>query len=108
MIARASNEASVDVVIAGAGLAGLNCARQLRKKGLSVKIYEASSRVGGRVKTDMHPDGYLLDHGFQILLSAYPECRRELDYRNLDLKPFYNGALVRINEGWHRVADPFR
>jgi phytoene dehydrogenase-like protein len=68
---------------------------------------EASDDVGGRVRTD-HVDGYLLDRGFQVLLTAYPEARRVLDYSSLDLRPFYPGALVRFNGRFHRVADPWR
>jgi phytoene dehydrogenase-like protein len=64
--------------------------------------------VGGRARTDVHPEGFLLDRGFQIFLTGYPEAKRVLDYDDLDLKPFYAGALVRYRLTWHRVADPFR
>jgi phytoene dehydrogenase-like protein len=72
-----------------------------------VQVLEASDRIGGRVRTDS-VDGFRLDYGFQVLLTAYPETRRELDYEALDLHAFTNGALVRYNGGFHRVADPFR
>ena len=52
--------------------------------------------------------GYLLDRGFQIFLTSYPEARASLDYDALRLQPFYAGALVRFAGGWHRVADPVR
>ena len=39
------------IVIIGAGIAGLNCAYQLKKKGLYAEVYEASSRTGGRMFT---------------------------------------------------------
>lgn len=83
------------------------CAIELKERGIPFTIYEASDRVGGRVKTDT-VDGFLLDQGFQIFLTSYPEAQRILDYKALDLQPFYPGALVRWNEGFHRVADPFR
>lgn len=96
-----------DVIIVGAGLAGLTCARHLQQAGLSCTIFEASDGVGGRVRTD-HVDGYTLDRGFQVLLTAYPETQRALDYEALDLGTFYSGALVRSRGRFHRVADPFQ
>ncbi len=62
---------------------------------------------GGRVRTDA-VDGFLLDRGFQVMLSAYPECRRALDYDALDLQPFYPGARVRVNGKFHLLGDPWR
>lgn len=98
---------SADVIIIGAGLAGLCCARELIAAGLSVSVLEASDGVGGRVRTD-RVDGFLLDRGFQVLLTAYPECQKVLDYDRLQLKPFFPGALVRFDGRFHRVADPWR
>ncbi len=95
------------VLIVGGGLAGLSCARQLSTAGIAVRLFETSDEVGGRVRTD-RVDGFLLDRGFQVLLAAYPECRRELDYAALDLQPFFPGALVRYAGRFHSVADPFR
>lgn len=95
------------VVVVGAGVAGLNCAVNLHKNGIPVTVIEASDGVGGRVRTDV-VDGFLLDRGFQIFLTSYPEAKRALDYEALDLKPFYAGALVRFGGGFHIVADPFR
>jgi len=96
-----------DVLVIGAGLAGLTCARRLHERGLDVQILEASGRVGGRVRTDT-VDGFRLDRGFQVLLTAYPETQRELDYDALDLHAFHDGALVRYNGRFHRIADPRR
>ncbi len=96
-----------DVVIVGAGLAGLCCALRLQEVGVPFIILEGSDGVGGRVRTDTL-DGFRLDRGFQVLLTAYPEGQRTLDYDPLDLKPFYPGALVRFRGRFHRVADPRR
>jgi phytoene dehydrogenase-like protein len=97
----------VDAVVVGAGLAGLACARHLHQAGLDVVVLEAADAVGGRVRTD-EVDGFLLDRGFQALLTAYPEAQRVLDLTALDLAELYPGALVRAEGAFHRVADPFR
>lgn len=94
-----------DVLIVGAGLAGLACARELHRRGVRVRVLEASDGVGGRVRTDS-VDGFRLDRGFQIYLTGYEEGRRALDLAALDLKPFARGALVRNGGRFHRVADP--
>jgi hypothetical protein len=90
-----------DVVVVGAGIAGLNAADQLTKAGLRPLVLEAGDGVGGRVRTD-RVDGFLLDRGFQIFLTGYPEAQRVLDYEALQLQPFYAGALVWWNGGFHR------
>jgi len=95
------------VYVVGAGLAGLRCARRLHEKGVAATVLEAGDGVGGRVRTDQ-VDGFLLDRGFQVLLTAYPEAREALDYRELELHPFYPGAMVRTGGKFVTVADPFR
>lgn len=96
-----------EVVIVGAGLAGLACARVLSDAGVEVVVLEASDGVGGRVRTDV-VDGFQLDRGFQVLLTEYPEAKRQLDYAALDLRPLDRGALVHVGGQFHRVNDPFR
>ncbi len=71
-----------DVIIVGAGVAGLACARRLVAGGRTPLVLERSTAVGGRVKTDV-VDGFLLDHGFQVLPLAYPEATAVLDYDGL-------------------------
>ncbi|CAM6082703.1 unnamed protein product [Calypogeia fissa] len=95
------------VIVIGGGLAGLAAARYLAMEGIPFRIVEASDGVGGRVRTD-NLRGFLLDRGFQIHITAYPEAARVLDYAKLDLRNFYAGASVWFDGGFHRVADPFR
>ncbi|MFM7123801.1 MAG: NAD(P)/FAD-dependent oxidoreductase [Actinomycetes bacterium] len=96
-----------DVVIVGAGLAGLSAAREIQRHGHSVIVLESSDAVGGRVRTD-NVDGFQLDRGFQVILTAYPELQSHVDMRALDLRPFDPGALVWRNGKGHAVSDPFR
>lgn len=96
-----------DVVIVGAGLAGLTCARSLQAQGADCLVLEAADAVGGRVRTD-EVDGFRLDRGFQVLLTAYPAARRWLDYEALRLGEFAAGARVATPDGEGRVGDPWR
>jgi phytoene dehydrogenase-like protein len=95
------------VHVVGAGLAGLRCARRLHDHGVAVTVLEADDGVGGRVRTD-RVEGFLLDRGFQVLLTAYPEAAEALDYGRLELHPFFPGAVVRTGGRFVTVADPFR
>lgn len=99
--------ARVDVAIVGAGLAGLAAARHLHAKSFTVALLEAQDDVGGRVRTDL-VDGFRLDRGFQILLTAYPELKRQVDLDALDLHNFDPGALVMMRGRSYAVTDPFR
>ena len=92
-----------EVVVVGAGLAGLICARHLQQNGIDCLVLEASDAPGGRIRTD-RVDGFLLDRGFQVLLTAYPAAARELDLEALDLRTFESGALIRKEDGFER--DP--
>lgn len=96
------------VMIIGGGLAGLTAARQLHEAGIDFLLLEADDRVGGRVKTDV-VDGFRLDHGFQVLLTAYPEAQKWLNYEALDLRTFSPGALLLYPDGKQdRLGDPLR
>lgn len=98
---------STPVVVVGAGLAGLACATTLHAAGVPVRVIEASDGVGGRVRTDAI-DGHLVDRGFQVLLTAYPEAHRQLDLAALDLRAFDPGAVVYLGGRRSIIADPFR
>ena len=95
------------VLIIGGGLAGLSCARALEARGVPYRILEGSDGLGGRVRTD-HVDGFQIDRGFQVLLTAYPEAQSQLDMDALDMRSFYPGARVHRDGRVHRLADPLR
>ncbi len=95
------------VIIVGAGLAGLACALELQTKKIPFLLLEASDQPGGRVRTDF-VEGFQLDRGFQVYLTAYSEGQRVLDYDALHFGRFSPGAMVRLNGRFHRVMDPWR
>ena len=95
------------VIIVGAGLAGLTCAKALREGGAEVTVFEASDGVGGRVRTD-EKDGFLLDRGFQVYFTAYPVARRHLDHARLDLRVFDPGAIIHRGRERSVLSYPLR
>jgi len=95
------------VVVAGAGLAGLVAARRLAAAGADVTLFEARDEVGGRVRTRT-VDGFTLDRGFQVLFTAYPAVRHELDLDALDLRAFDPGAIIARPGERSVLADPRR
>ncbi|MEV7597108.1 NAD(P)/FAD-dependent oxidoreductase [Kitasatospora sp. NPDC089797] len=98
---------AVEVVVVGAGPAGLACALDLTAAGRDVVIVEAEDRAGGRMRTDV-VEGFRLDRGFQVFNTSYPQVRRRLDLRALRLRPFTPGFLVAGGRGPLRVVDPTR
>ncbi|HNV11652.1 MAG TPA: FAD-dependent oxidoreductase [Propionibacteriaceae bacterium] len=96
-----------DVLVIGAGLAGLNAARGIERAGLTPLVLESSDAIGGRVRTDA-VDGFRVDRGFQLLNPAYPALRRAVDPATLALRPFGRGVAVRTGAGLQVLADPFR
>lgn len=94
-------------VIIGGGISGLTCAKYLNEKGYSFMLLEGSDALGGRVRTD-NVDGFLLDRGFQIFLTNYPEAKKILNYNNLDLKYFDSGAIIKAEKGFMKMKNPFR
>ena len=98
---------SREVLVIGAGLAGLNCAKILQEKGFQVKILEASSRSGGRMATDF-VDGFTLDHGFQVINPAYPELMSNNLVEKLDLTPLPKGIEIQIDNRLIHMGDPFK
>ncbi|GKB72851.1 15-cis-phytoene desaturase, chloroplastic/chromoplastic [Tanacetum coccineum] len=94
-------------IIIGAGLSGLAAATHLHSNNIPFLLIDSSDAVGGRVRTDTL-DGFLLDRGFQIFITGYPEARKLLNYNTLNLKKFYSGAKVYYNGQFYNVADPLR
>ena len=103
-----------DIVIIGGGVSGLTAAitasQAAKKDDLKIVLLESSSRLGGRVMSEVTDDGYTLDEGFAVFLDEYPEVRKVLDFEALKLKPFLPGALVKLKnrDSFARVADPLR
>ena len=100
-------EKDLKIAIIGAGVSGLIAAQVLEANGFSPTIYEKTDRVGGRVKTDIM-DGYQLDHGFQVLLDAYPIAKKYLNYEDLALQKFLPGAFIYKNGKKVVIGDPLR
>ncbi|AHJ95604.1 protoporphyrinogen/coproporphyrinogen oxidase [Hymenobacter swuensis] len=94
-----ANSTQLPIIIIGAGMAGLSCANYLHRAGRPVLVLEAADAVGGRVRTDVTPEGFRLDRGFQVLLTRYPEVERLIDYGALHLKAFRSGAVIRLPDG---------
>jgi len=95
------------VVVVGGGLSGLCCARTLQRAGVEAHIYEASDGVGGRVRTDIVAN-CRLDRGFQVLFTAYPAVKQEIDLDELNLQYFDAGAVVYWRGESYSLGDPMK
>lgn len=101
------NSQDYKIHIIGAGVSGLIAASVLEANGYNPIIIEATDRVGGRVKTDVI-EGYQLDHGFQVLLTAYPAAKKYLNFEALELQKFLPGATIFENDTRKTIGDPLR
>ncbi|PYC64799.1 amine oxidase [Streptomyces tateyamensis] len=96
-----------EVVIVGAGLAGLACALDLTAAGRAVLLVEAEEEAGGRMRTDV-VRGFRLDRGFQVFNTAYPQVKRRLELKSLRLRPFTSGFVLAGADGSRYLVDPTR
>ena len=96
------------ILIVGGGLAGLICAKVLHENGVEFQLIEAAESVGGRLKTTVTPDGFRLDHGFQVLLDSYPAVRRHIDIENLQPGFFDSGAILMNGTARSIVRHPLQ
>ncbi|MEI8293716.1 MAG: NAD(P)/FAD-dependent oxidoreductase [bacterium] len=93
------------IVIVGGGLAGLACATQLHRQGADFLVVEAATTVGGRQRTTRR-DGFLLDHGFQVVLSSYGVVSELCDVTKLRPRWFESGALLYNGNRLEHLASP--
>jgi len=97
-----------EMLIIGAGLAGLTCAKVLADRGIDFLLLEAGNGPGGRVRTETDADGFVYDHGFQVILDSYPTLRRHVDIPGLDPCYFTSGALMVEDGEFYRIENPLR
>ena len=98
-------QSDLEYIVVGAGLAGIAAAVTLHRAGREVVLLERDDSVGGRVRTDIE-SGFVLDRGFQVLLTTYPELDRHLDLASLNLRPFVRGANVWDAGRFVELSDP--
>ncbi|MEU7254049.1 FAD-dependent oxidoreductase, partial [Streptomyces sp. NPDC045251] len=94
-----------DVVVVGAGIAGLAAAHRLTSAGVTTTVLEAAHAVGGRMATEK-VDGFRLDRIGQLLPTACPELRLTPGLDGLALLPFTPGVLLHSEGRHHRAGVP--
>jgi protoporphyrinogen oxidase len=95
------------IAIVGGGLAGLACALELHRSGVEFVLLEAASMVGGRQRTT-RKEGFILDHGFQVVLSSYDAVASVCDIAPLRPCWFESGALLHDGRGLTHLVSPFQ
>ena len=96
---------SAEVLVVGAGLAGLSAAITLESAGVDVMVIEASDRAGGRIASDVI-NGFICDRGFQLINAKYPALQ-ELDViKEIDFIPAPRVIEVAIRDRRHPIGDP--
>ncbi|MHB0754718.1 FAD-dependent oxidoreductase [Polaribacter sp. M15] len=96
-----------NIYIIGAGVSGLVSAQVLENHGYHPTIIEASNTIGGRVQSDL-VENYILDRGFQVLLTSYPAAKHYLSYTDLELQEFLPGATIFKDGKSQTIGDPLR
>ena len=92
-------------VIVGAGLAGLSCAKYLQDAGVSYLLVDENKQVGGRVASQKEQN-FTFDMGFQVILNSYPELKKIIDLKKLDMRYFNSGCLIYTPEKMQNLANP--
>lgn len=95
------------IVIIGAGIAGLQAASYLHRQNVPFVLLEQADRAGGRVQSDQ-VDGFILDHGFQVLQTNYPAVQRSFDLSALHLQAFDSGSKLWLGGQWTSFLNPLR
>lgn len=94
------------ILIVGGGIAGLQAATILHQNNVDFILFEKQASLGGRVSSTQK-DGFILDRGFQVLQTSYPEVERSLDLSALNLRFFESGALVKGQLFFNPLRRPF-
>jgi len=95
------------VAIVGGGIAGLTAANYLQRANINYTVFEAGDKPGGKLQTEVI-NGFTLDKGFQVFLTAYPEAKAFLNYNTLNLNYFEPGAMLRLQNRFVEISDPLR
>ncbi len=107
MISADDVNASAPVLVIGGGIAGLVCAIELHRAGRAVTVLEQAADVGGRVRSS-RVNGTTIDHGFQVLFTAYPTLNSYLDLGRLSLRPFQPAAHIVRDGRVSFIGDALR
>jgi len=94
-----------EVLIVGAGLAGLNAAIHLEAAGVDVTVIESSDRAGGRVSSDVI-DGFICDRGFQLINAKYPALQELNVLKELDFIEAPRVIEICLGDRRHVIGDP--
>uniref|UniRef100_UPI00404AD28D FAD-dependent oxidoreductase n=1 Tax=Candidatus Planktophila sp. TaxID=2175601 RepID=UPI00404AD28D len=95
----------LEILIIGAGLAGLNAAIHLQSRGANVRVVESSDRPGGRVASDVI-DGFICDRGFQLINANYPALKELNVIDEIEFLLAPRVIEVAIDTGRHLIGDP--
>ena len=96
-----------DILIVGAGPAGLACATKCQQLNQNFIIIESSNRVGGRLGS-IYTNDYIFDLGFQVYNTSYLNTNKILNLGDLNLKFFRPGASIYKDNSFQILSDPLR
>jgi len=95
------------IVIVGAGVSGLVAAIHCEAAGFNPILIDADKKIGGRTQSIAY-ENFILDKGFQVLLTEYESVKKYLDLKSLHLKYFSPGAFVFSKKKDYEISDPFK